>query len=262
MATGLVATTNPHGPGRWQKSYATEFRGRRVAVIPDNDAPGIEHANKVAKSLAGVARSVRIITLPGVGEGGDVSDWMDQGHIAYELSEILAQTPPFEPPAPEDRTTDNADSPKWKQSSLLPHARRITEDMKVRGFFVNGDDEYYYFDRQQHQLVWIEKDDPDLQVVLAEHYQINRIDPALRLSLPPPAGRIPGPGHPVAGPPVFLLRQEGQHRLPGHGCRAGAENQCRHHRSPRQWRRCPIVHARPGPLPLGVSGSNKERPPL
>ena len=174
---GLVATTNPHGPGRWQKSYNTEFRGRRVAVIPDNDAPGIEHANKIANSLAGVARSVRIITLPGVGEGVDVSDWMDQGHIAYELQEILAQTPPFEPPTPEDRSTDNADSPKWKESSLLPHARRITEDMKVRGFFVNGDDEFYYFDRQQHQLVWIEEDDPDLQVVLAERYQINRRDP-------------------------------------------------------------------------------------
>ena len=174
---GLVATTNPNGPGRWQKSYNTEFRGRRVAVIPDNDAPGIEHANKVANSLAGVARSVRIITLPGVGEGGDVSDWMNQGHIVYELDEILAQTPPFEPPTPEDRTTDNADSPKWKESSLLPHARRITEDMKVRGFFVNGDDEFYYFDRQQHQLVWIEEDDPDLQVVLAERYQINRRDP-------------------------------------------------------------------------------------
>ena len=82
---GLVATTNPHGPGRWQKSYATEFRGRRVAVIPDHDAPGIDHATKVANSLTGVARSVRIIILPGVGEGGDVSDWMDQGHIVYEL---------------------------------------------------------------------------------------------------------------------------------------------------------------------------------
>ena len=174
---GLVATTNPHGPGRWQKSYNTDFHGRRVAVIPDNDAPGIDHATKVAKSLTGVARSVRIIILPGVGEGGDVSDWMDQGHIAYELSEILAQTPPFEPPSPEDPTTDNADSPKWKESTLLPHARRITEDMKGRGFFVNAVDESFYFDRQQHQLVWIEEDDPDLQVVLAERYQINRRDP-------------------------------------------------------------------------------------
>ena len=176
-AHGLVATTNPHGPGRWQKSYNTEFRGRRVAVIPDNDAPGNDHATKVANSLAGVAKSVRIISLPDVGGGVDVSDWMDQGHIVYELEELLAQTPPFEPLSPEDRTTDNVDSPKWKESSLLPHARRVTEDMKLRGFFVNGSDEFFYFDRQQHQLVWIEEDDPDLQLLLAERYQINRRDP-------------------------------------------------------------------------------------
>ena len=176
-AHGLVATTNPHGPGRWQKSFNTEFRGRRVAVIPDNDAPGNDHAAKVANSLVGVAKSVRIISLPDVGDGVDVSDWMDQGHVVYELEELLAQTPPFEPLSPEDRTTDNGDSPKWKESSLLPHARRVTEDMKDRGFFVNAVDEAYYFDRQQHQLVWIGEDDPDLQVLLGERYQINRRDP-------------------------------------------------------------------------------------
>ena len=176
-AHGLVATTNPHGPGRWQKSYNVALRGRRVAVIPDNDATGNDHATKVANSLAGVAKSVRIISLPDVGGGVDVSDWMDQGHIVYELEELLAQTPPFEPLSPEDRTTDNADSPKWKESSLLPHARRVTEDMKDRGFFVNAVDEAYYFDRQQHQLMWIGEDDPDLQLLLAERYQINRRDP-------------------------------------------------------------------------------------
>ena len=174
---GLVATTNPRGPGRWQKSYNTELRGRRVAVIPDNDAPGTEHAIKVATSLTGAGRSLRIITLPGVCDGGDISDWLDQGHTVDELQDILAQTPPFEPPSPGDRTADSADSPKWKESSLLPHARRITEDMKGRGFFVNASDEFFYFDREHHQLVCIEEDDPDLQLVLAERYQINRRDP-------------------------------------------------------------------------------------
>ncbi len=56
--------------------YSIALRGRRVTVIPDNDAPGREHAEHVAGSLMMFgASAVRVVELPGVGEGGDVSDW-------------------------------------------------------------------------------------------------------------------------------------------------------------------------------------------
>ncbi len=60
---GLVATTNAGGAGKWRKEYGEVLRGRDVVVIPDNDIPGRRHAEEVARSLFGVARSVRVISL-------------------------------------------------------------------------------------------------------------------------------------------------------------------------------------------------------
>lgn len=73
---GLLGATCAMGAGKWISDYSIALRGRRVTVIPDNDAPGREHAEHVAGSLMMFgASAVRVVELPGVGEGGDVSDW-------------------------------------------------------------------------------------------------------------------------------------------------------------------------------------------
>ena len=174
---GLLATTNAGGPGKWYKGCTKALMGRPVAIIPDNDIPGIDHAIQVASALTGVAQSVRVLNLPGVGDGGDVSEWMDQGHTVDELRDLLAQTTTFEPPSPKDQST--GDGSGWaNKSTLRPATLRITANMLGRGFFVNtgGGDEFYYFDREQRQLVVIDDDEPDFMLLLAERYQINRKD--------------------------------------------------------------------------------------
>lgn len=92
-ALGLVATCNAGGAGKWRPHHAEFLRGRDVVILPDNDEPGRDHAEKVRASLAGIARSVRVLELPGLPHKGDVSDWIAAGGTADALLELL--------PAPE-----------------------------------------------------------------------------------------------------------------------------------------------------------------
>ena len=93
----LIATTNVGGACKWLDDYSETLRGRKVAVIPDNDKAGRGHADQVAGSLAGVAADVRIVDLivhmPDLLEGGDVSDWIDHGGTVEELMRLVNHAP-------------------------------------------------------------------------------------------------------------------------------------------------------------------------
>ena len=68
-------------------------------IVPHNDREGQVHAVKVAYSVQGVAKSVRVLELSGLPEGGgDISDWLDQGHTAQELMELARNAPEWETP--------------------------------------------------------------------------------------------------------------------------------------------------------------------
>ncbi|HMM43749.1 MAG TPA: toprim domain-containing protein, partial [Thermomicrobiales bacterium] len=60
-ALGIVATTCAQGAGAWRDEYSASLAGRHVAIVPDNDDAGRRHAEQVARSLAGVAASVRVV---------------------------------------------------------------------------------------------------------------------------------------------------------------------------------------------------------
>ena len=87
---GVLATTNPGGALKWGLVDQEPLRGRTVVIIPDNDEPGRRHAREVARSLGGVAgRVITLDPLPGVGPGGDVSDFLDTGHTIKQLKEMV-----------------------------------------------------------------------------------------------------------------------------------------------------------------------------
>lgn len=81
----LLATTNSGGAGKWDQSFSEVLAGLRVFIIPDNDDPGIEHANYISSSLSGIAASVKIVELPDLAEKEDVSDWIARGHGREDL---------------------------------------------------------------------------------------------------------------------------------------------------------------------------------
>lgn len=85
ISLGLVATCNPMGANKWRPSYSQALKGRRVCILPDNDEPGRLHRDLVINQLAGLARSIQVLGLDGLPEGGDVLDWLDAGHNVEEL---------------------------------------------------------------------------------------------------------------------------------------------------------------------------------
>ena len=95
---GEIATTNSGGAGKWRPEYAQALRDRHVVVLPDNDAPGENHARMVARSLIGVAASTRIVNLPGQAAKGDITDWLAAGHTIAELPVLVEKTPVWEEP--------------------------------------------------------------------------------------------------------------------------------------------------------------------
>lgn len=94
LQLGAVATTNVGGAGKWLPSYSEHLRGRNVVVLPDNDEPGEKHAGLVATALDGIARSVKVVRLPGLPAKGDVSDWINAGGTLETLTRLVAASGP------------------------------------------------------------------------------------------------------------------------------------------------------------------------
>ena len=108
---GIPATTCPGGAGKWRDEYANQLwkaGATNVLVIPDNDGPGRRHAQDIAKSCHAKGLSVRVVTLPGVPEKGDVSDFLTN-HPARALEELACAAPAFTTDTNEP-TLDGADA--------------------------------------------------------------------------------------------------------------------------------------------------------
>ena len=92
---GLVATTSDGGAGQWRAEFNSYFEGRPVVILPDNDRPGLRYAHGVARCLTGVAASIKVVELPSLAEGEDVSDWLNDRDTTAELEELVGSAPTF-----------------------------------------------------------------------------------------------------------------------------------------------------------------------
>jgi len=63
--------------GDWTEDCIKALAGRDVLILEDNDDAGRKKAFEAAQALHGVAKTIRIVRLPGLPEKGDVSDWLD-----------------------------------------------------------------------------------------------------------------------------------------------------------------------------------------
>lgn len=86
-ALGFLSTTNRSGANASNayKLWTSFFRGRFVVIIPDNDKPGIKHADAVQAILGPIAFKCLIVHLPGSKPKGDVTDWLTAGLGDAEL---------------------------------------------------------------------------------------------------------------------------------------------------------------------------------
>jgi hypothetical protein len=93
---GVTATTAPLGAGKWRAECREFLRAKEVFIIPDNDDKGRQHAADVMRSLAGVAASAKLVTLP---FGKDATEWIEHGGTLEELislCESAEASPPFD----------------------------------------------------------------------------------------------------------------------------------------------------------------------
>jgi len=112
ISEGFVATTNPLGEGKWIHGLSEPLRSRHAVAIPDNDDTGREHVQDVATKLYGIAETIKIVTLPGLPEKGDLSDWFDAGGTAEELRHLIMQAPEWRPGTTDETFDDYDETPE------------------------------------------------------------------------------------------------------------------------------------------------------
>jgi len=76
---GLPCVCSSGGSSAATKSDWSPLAGRKVAILPDNDAPGRKYADAVATILAALnpPATARRVILPDLPERGDVADYID-----------------------------------------------------------------------------------------------------------------------------------------------------------------------------------------
>ena len=109
---GILATTSDIGAGRgfkkWRPEYYDFFQDRSIIIIPDNDKVSRIFYRDIGNNLAGTAKSVKWVILPGLKEHGDLTDWLTQGGTLKELFKLIEKAPEFPLSIPlEDRTEVN-----------------------------------------------------------------------------------------------------------------------------------------------------------
>jgi 5S rRNA maturation endonuclease (ribonuclease M5) len=96
---GFVATSASEGAkAKWDPALTPWFEDRHVVILPDADAPGRKHAQKVACALQPVAASIKVVDLyPDRSDGSDVSNWLDADSHGEKLLKLLNDAPPWNP---------------------------------------------------------------------------------------------------------------------------------------------------------------------
>ena len=108
---GLVGTTLPQGASEdptIPEHVIEPLRGADVVLLPDNDEAGRTFMEAMANRVAPIARSVKIVTLPGLRHKEDVTDWVKRhGGTKADLLDLVEATDPHEwtPQSAEDLAT-------------------------------------------------------------------------------------------------------------------------------------------------------------
>lgn len=104
---GLVATCNPMGAdngsgNKWLPEFANYLSNANVVVVPDQDSPGIRHAEWVINTLRGVSKSVSVVNPA---SGKDLSDWIDTGATVADIEAAAVDAFAVDAPASNDIST-------------------------------------------------------------------------------------------------------------------------------------------------------------
>lgn len=92
---GIAGTTLDSGSqSTITKGMVDALTGKRVAILRDNDDPGLAYALNLAKALHGHTASLKVVLLPGLPHKGDLCD---SDKTTEEVLSIIEQTPEWTP---------------------------------------------------------------------------------------------------------------------------------------------------------------------
>lgn len=96
---GITATSLDCGAmSKLNPEQVEQLTGKNLIVLPDNDDPGRGYAEHIATTMRGKAASIKVVTLPGLPEKGDVLDWRQlPGNDKAKLMQLVDVTPVWEP---------------------------------------------------------------------------------------------------------------------------------------------------------------------
>ncbi len=107
-ALGVPATSNDSGAGKWTADHTTQLTAigvTHVWLLPDNDVPGRDHVEIIARACTTAGIVARIVPLPDLPPKGDVSDRVANGHTKAELRALCEAAPIYTiPPSPDAPT--------------------------------------------------------------------------------------------------------------------------------------------------------------
>ena len=97
LGLGLSATTNPMGAGKWRSEYNQYLKHfKTVVLLPDNDQQGQLHIRAVGNSLLeDDFKDIRLLDLPGLAEGEDITDWLKKDGNDQDLLLLYTKEAPI-----------------------------------------------------------------------------------------------------------------------------------------------------------------------
>ncbi len=92
---GLVGTTFDSGANSQISQDMIEvLSGKDLIILPDNDEPGRKYGNKIIEAMKGMAKSIKVVTLPDLPAKGDIVDWVQvPGNNKELLLELIDKAP-------------------------------------------------------------------------------------------------------------------------------------------------------------------------
>ncbi len=136
---GFTVTSASEGAGKWTADLNEWFKDRVVYILLDNDKPGHDHGQLVARNLDPVAKSVRVVALPGLPHKGDIKQWLEHDPAGARLVKECERAPLWGPAAEKPRTTeaDEALVAELAALSTLAYAKRRKEAADEIGIAVS-----------------------------------------------------------------------------------------------------------------------------
>ena len=129
VAQGLCATTAPLGAGKkWDHTFNDSLADADIVILPDNDPAGRRYAVDAATALVSAAKRVRVLSIPGLADKEDVSDWLKSGGTKEALLKLVEACPDWSPKDESDtKLNDRKEEPYFIQNDGMYWSKTTRE---------------------------------------------------------------------------------------------------------------------------------------